>query len=1152
VKRLKKAVSEVLICVLCIAAFTSCGGAAVSDIAVSSSVEANVKVTAQSTESTQQTVKQQENDKKVILNEVSFNEASENKDYTAPQSLSQEYNMNIGWKFTKAVNGKTWPLSAAQEAIIKDGKNFYDIDYDDSSWEDISLPHAISADMAFIKNIADAGDNGVYRGIAFYRKKFAVEEISKGQKVFIEFEGARQAVYVWVNGKEVGYYEAGITAFGFDITDYIIYGQENLIAVANDSTSARGMTSYMAETKPESEWGKSDGQKYQWNTNDFNPTQAGLTQNVILHIKPQIYQTLNLYNNLKTTGNYIYASDFDIANKKATINVEAEIRNESDSDKDITLEVNIIDRDGKLKYKFETSANVKKAADKGIRFETAVEGDVYLENPKPTGVNNVEVTRICAAYEAADLNFWSIDIPYLYEVYTIIKCDGKAIDVDKTTTGFRKIDYSLEEGLKLNDEYVFLTGYAQRSTNEWAAIGVANDWIADYDMQLVKESNANYIRWMHVAPKANYIRSGDRYGIVSIVPAGDKETDAEGRQWTQRLEAMRDTIIYYRNSPSVIFWEAGNNAISGEHMKQMREIKELLDCNGGRLIGCRAINTQQQLEYAEWIGTMLNRHAGKAVTTMSKTGIYLPILETEYHREEAPRRVWDDYSPPDYDYDNKWLLGKSKKDGYDVYDLTSEDMAVNDAKSYAEFYGNRVNGPSGLNYYSAAAALIWADSNQHGRNSGSENARMSGRVDAVRIKKQSFYTYQVMQSRKSLIHIIGHWSYEPLTENTYWYKEKLKGDTTWKETGNMLQRDPIHKTVYVAATPDCAKIDLLVDGKIVGTCEKAQNYFIYPFKDIDVTKGEKVEAIAYNAGGEVIASDEIKRSGEAYAIRLTPIAGRDGFLADGSDILICDVDVVDKDGNICALNYDKINFTIEGEGVFLGGYNSGLSGDNSVIAKDFVYAECGQNRVFIRSTDKAGEIILTASMEGLSNEYALKVTTKSVQTQGGLSLKFPSTYYKNSFSEEFLKNALKGPDLYISTLKNTPVEAEKEENNNYSIVVNNTRLNFKTQPYKQDDVTGVVAPIIPILDKLKALGCEIEYSLNGSQFNLKAGKNTIIATVGNPDLKVNGEGNLMNISPEIINGELCMELNAVLGYIDEITINIDNEYKIYTIKVKLY
>lgn len=44
----------------------------------------------------------------------------------------------------------------------------------------------------------------------------------------------------------------------------------------------------------------------------------------------------------------------------------------------------------------------------------------------------------------------------------------------------------------------------------------------------------------------------------------------------------------------------------------------------------------------------------------------------------------------------------------------------------------------------------------------------------------------------------------------------------------------------------------------------------------------------------------------------------------------------------------------------------------------------------------------------------------------------------------------------------------------------------------------------------------------------------------------------MNISPEIINGELCMELNAVLGYIDEITTNIDNEYKIYTIKVKLY
>lgn len=1161
-KRLKKVISNILVCVFCVMPLTSCGNN--SDMQITTG-QTNIQTTSEKNDNngeiTQQISKKEEStevtkslsDKKeVSISEISFKDVKATSDYQKPESFSETYNMNIGWKFAKAPNGKTWPLETARQSMIKDGKNFYDIDYDDSEWDSVSLPHAISADMAFANNIVDAGDNGVYRGFSFYRKKFTVPEKSNNQKVFIEFEGIRQAAYVWVNGNKVGYYEAGVTAFGFDITDFVVYGQENVIAVANDATSARGMTSYMAETKPGSDWGKSDGEKYQWNTNDFNPTQAGLTQNVRLYVKPEIYQTLPLYNNLKTTGNYIYGSDFDIKNKKVTINVDVEIRNESSEDKDVILEVNVVDREGKLKYKFETSSNVKAASDKGVIYETAIEDDVYSENPNPTSVNCVNVTHIYASYQASDIDFWSIDIPYLYDIYTIIKVDGLVIDVDKITTGFRKVDYSLEKGLKLNDEYVFLTGYAQRSTNEWATIGVANDWIADYDMQLIKESNANYIRWMHVAPKANYIRSGDKYGIVSIVPAGDKEKDVEGRQWSQRVEAMRDTIIYYRNSPSVIFWEAGNNAISGVHMKEMREIKDLLDPNGGRFIGCRAINTAEQLEYAEWIGTMLNRNAGKAMSTMKKTGVYLPILETEYHREEAPRRVWDDYSPPDYDYDNKWLLGQSKKDGYDVHDFTSESFVLNDAKSYAEFYGNRVNGPSGLNYYSAAAALVWADSNQHGRNSGSENCRTSGRVDAVRIKKQSFYSYQVMQSRKSLIHIVGHWSYEPLNDDTYWYKEKVKGDVTWKETGKMLQRNPLNKTVYVVGTTDCAKIDLLVDGKIVGTSTKAQNYFIYSFENIDVTKGDKVEAIAYNEKGEIIAKDEIKRSGEAYAIRLTPIVSTDGFLADGADILVCDVDVVDKDGNICVLNYDKITFSIEGEGIFLGGYNSGLTGSESVIGKDFVYAECGQNRVFIRSTDKAGEIILTASMEGLEKDYAIKLNTKEINTEGGLTIDFPSTYYQMSFSEEFFKNAINGPDLYVTTLKNIPVSSEKEENKNYSVVINSTRLNFTTSPYKQDDVTGVVAPVKPILDKLKNLGCEFEYNINGSEFTLKTSSNTVIATVGDPALKVNGEGDLMNISPEIINGELCMELNAILKYIEKITIDVNDEYRIYTIKVKLY
>ena len=59
--------------------------------------------------------------------------------------------------------------------------------------------------------------------------------------------------------------------------------------------------------------------------------------------------------------------------------------------------------------------------------------------------------------------------------------------------------------------------------NEWAAIGIAPEWLHDEDAALIRESNANHIRFMHVAGSPTDIRAFDRHGIVCTQPAGDKE-----------------------------------------------------------------------------------------------------------------------------------------------------------------------------------------------------------------------------------------------------------------------------------------------------------------------------------------------------------------------------------------------------------------------------------------------------------------------------------------------------------------------------------------------------------------------------------------------------------------------------------------------------
>ncbi|MCH5185617.1 MAG: hypothetical protein J1F64_05760, partial [Oscillospiraceae bacterium] len=364
--------------------------------------------------------------------------------YSQPESPSVTYNMNVDWKFTKASGGPY--LAAASESVEKDGKRFYEVDYDDSEWEDVSVPHPINAEDTFDGNAYDSGEASLYRGFMFYRKHVIIPASDEGKKMFLEFEAVRQSVYLYVNGEIVGFYEAGVAPIGFDITDYVKPGEDNVIAVATDNLASRGNNNDTRETKPGSEPGAADGYGYQWNTQDFNEVQGGITGNVNLYAKGKIYQTLPLYNNLKTTGNYIYGSDFDIDNASATINVKAEIRNETDADADLTLQVDVVAMDGTLAYSFKQDGTAEKASDADAHFMNMIPADAYDENPADTDISTVDVSYITASAKAENMRFWSDKDPYLYTFNSILKKGDEVNDVQETVTGFRKKEYEINNG----------------------------------------------------------------------------------------------------------------------------------------------------------------------------------------------------------------------------------------------------------------------------------------------------------------------------------------------------------------------------------------------------------------------------------------------------------------------------------------------------------------------------------------------------------------------------------------------------------------------------------------------------------------------------------------------------------------------------------
>ncbi|MDO5397939.1 MAG: glycoside hydrolase family 2 TIM barrel-domain containing protein [bacterium] len=1103
--------------------------------------------------------------------------------YTEPESPSVTYNMNVDWKFKKA-SGTTYPLTPALESV-KDasGKQFYELGYDDSSWETVSVPHAPNSEDSFDGLGLDAGEASLFRGFMFYRKNITIPASDAGKKMFLEFEAFRQSVYLYVNGEIVGYYEAGIAPAGFDITDYVKAGEENLIAVATDNSASRGNNNDTKETKPGSEPGAADGVGFQWNTKDFNEVQGGITGNVNLYAKGTIYQTLPLYNNLKTTGNYIFTDNYNLRNNSADIHVEAEVRNESGSAKDITLEVAVVDGEGNLVDTFTGSANVPAATDTNEKIMSVVPSDAYdYKDAERNSVDfsTVQVSKITASKNLSDLNLWSDVSPYLYTVYTYLKDGDTVIDSQKTVTGFRSVEYNKDNGLLINGNSTYLKGYAQRSTNEWAAIGVANDWLSDIDMQLVKESNANYIRWMHIAPNPVDIRAGDKYGVISICPAGDKEGDAAGRSWDQRLEAMRDVIIYFRNSPSILFWEAGNNQITPAHMKAMTDLRKALDPKGGRFMGSRTISSTEQLAEAEWVGTMENRHGTNAYASMKALDKYMPILETEYHRNEAPRRVWDDFSPPYYDYVNKWLGdGASKTDGYDIWDQTQEDFSRTSLGAYVEFYNNRV-GASGRNEYTGAAMMVWSDSNMHVRNCGVENARTSGRVDPIRVKKESFYTLQAAQSDTPALHIIGHWNYPAAGDDTYNYEDKTFNGTYWEPNGTILKRDPTKKTVYVVGSGDVAKVELYVNDKLAGTDTTATSNYLYAFDNIDVTQSGKVSAKAYDERDNVIAEDEIKTAGEPARIRLTPVTGPDGLRADGSDLIYVDVEIVDEEGNVCPLDERKINFTVSDptKANFIGGYNSGyysdgLSGEGGRIVnhKDYVFAECGINRVFIQSTREAGEFVLTASAEGMQNAQ-ITLSSAPFEVVGGLSTEPQQSFKQGEVPpppEKAQTPALKalGTAFTADWTDGTGnvVKVNEDTKDYYTVKVNGADVTgFTDKPYRPTG-SGVVGEVKTILDAIKAAGADMSYTytVDGAKPGymiygdmpyitiFSGGKKTDIP-FGSTNIFENEEvGGLLNfeIAKNSADTDLISELGPVLGTINGVTIETDAEAKVLNITV---
>lgn len=301
------------------------------------------------------------------------------------------------------------------------------------------------------------------------------------------------------------------------------------------------------------------------------------------------------------------------------------------------------------------------------------------------------------------------------------------------------------------------------------------------------------------------------------------------------------------------------------------------------------------------------------------------------------------------------------------YHHNGDEFSAELVRRWQEYYQERPG--QGTRVNAGGVKIIFSDSQTHSR--GVENFRTSGIVDPMRLPKDAFYTHQTMwdgwvDDLKPHTYICGHWNYEE---------------------GEVLPR------IYVVSTSKAVELTLPNETVLQPTAKTGD--FLYTFEKVPYTPGT-LTAIGYDEQHSEQSRYTLQTAGPASRLVIKAMQHPTGWKADGADLVLVDVEVVDDDGRRCPLDNRKVTYTLEGPAQWLGGVAHGSTqpignrwtNDNYVRATTLP-VECGISRVMLRSLTEAGAVKLTASADGLGS-VSIDLTTLPIETVGGLSKFMPA------------------------------------------------------------------------------------------------------------------------------------------------------------------
>jgi beta-galactosidase len=529
-----------------------------------------------------------------------------------------------------------------------------------------------------------------------------------------------------------------------------------------------------------------------------------------------------------------------------------------------------------------------------------------------------------ATAKLANPALWSVDEPTLYSAIVSVEVGGKPRDAERVAFGVRTAVFDAEKGFFLNGKSIKIQGTCNHQDH--AGVGAAvPDRLQWFRLGVMREMGCNAVRTSHNMPTPEWVEACDRMGMMMMCETRQMSSSPEGMA---QLEAM---VKRYRNSPSIILWSVGNE----EWHLQNDEAEQ------GAKIGATMVRRCHELDPTRVVSAAVNGDNEKGVSdAFDIIGFNYNLQNPDGYHKEHPKR-------PIYGSETSSAISTRG-----AYSTDPSRNAVNDydgvvpwgetAEEWWKFYGTRdweAGGFAwtGFDYRGEPTPYGWPSINSQ-----------FGIVDMCGFPKDTFYYYKAWWGKEPMLHLFPHWNFEG-----------REGDEI---------------PVWVYSNLD--EVELFVNGKSLGS-QKVPHLGHVEWKaryepGFIEARGSK--------DGKVVITEKRETTGPAASIRLT--ADRTEIDADGEDVAVLKVEVLDKEGRHIPTASTFIGFKVSGDGALIGVGN----GDPNCQQSDKEPKRSlfnGLAQVILQSTKNPGEIHIEAVKEGwdggVLTPAKLVIKTKQVE-----------------------------------------------------------------------------------------------------------------------------------------------------------------------------